>query len=75
MGPETVQLRILKDLLHPTLENTPDAQNAQCTPYAPGTSKSTRENFGKPAKSFSDFICKDTIAPGLVVCQLENVEL
>ena len=38
-----------------TLENTPDAQNAQCTPYAPGTRKSTRENFGKPAKSFSDF--------------------
>ena len=33
----------------------PDAQNAQCTPYAPGTHKSTCENFGKPAKSFSDF--------------------
>ena len=33
----------------------PDAQNAQCTPYAPGTHKSTHENFGKPAKSFSDF--------------------
>ena len=38
-----------------TLENAPDAQNAQCTPYAPGTCKSTCENFGKPAKSFSDF--------------------
>ena len=38
-----------------TLENAPDAQNAQCTPYAPGTHKSTHENFGKPAKSFSDF--------------------
>ena len=35
-----------------TLE--PDAQNAQCTPYAPGTCKSTCENFGKPAKLFSD---------------------
>ena len=58
-----------------TLENTPDAQNAQCTPYAPRTHKSTHENFGKPAKSFSDFICKDTIAPGLVDYQLENVEL
>ena len=33
----------------------PDAQNAQYTPYAPGTHKSTRENFRKPAKSFSDF--------------------
>ena len=32
-----------------------DTQNAQCTPYAPGTHKSTHENFGKPAKSFSDF--------------------
>ena len=38
-----------------TLENTPDAQNAQCTPHAPGTCKSTCENFGKPAESFSDF--------------------
>ena len=37
-----------------TLENAPDAQNAQCTPYAPGTRKSTHENFGKPAKLFSD---------------------
>ena len=58
-----------------TLETAPDAQNAQCTPYAPGTHKLTRENFGKPAKSFSDFICKDTITPGLVDCQFENVEL
>ena len=33
----------------------PDAQNAQHTPHAPGTRKSTCENFGKPAKSFSDF--------------------
>ena len=54
-----------------TLENAPDAQ---CTPYAPGTLKSTRENFGKPAKSLT-FNCKDTIAPGLVDCQLKNVEL
>ena len=33
----------------------PDAQNIQCTPYVAGTRKLTRENFGKPAKSFSDF--------------------
>ena len=33
-----------------TLENAPDAQNAQSTPYTPGTRKSTCENFGKPAK-------------------------
>ena len=38
-----------------TLENAPDAENTQHTPYAPGTHKSTHENFGKPAKSFSDF--------------------
>ena len=37
----------------PALEAS--AQNAQCTPCAPGTHKSTHENFGKPAKSFSDF--------------------
>ena len=34
-----------------TLKNAPDAQY---TPYAPGTCKSTCENFGKPAKLFSD---------------------
>ena len=37
-----------------TLENATDAQNAQCTPYVPGTCKSTHENFGKAAKMFSD---------------------
>ena len=58
-----------------TLENAPDAQNAQCTLYAPGTRKSTHENFGKPAKSFSDFICIDTIAPELVDCQLKMLNL
>ena len=58
-----------------TLENASDAQNAQCTSYALGTHKSTCENFGKPAKSFSDFTCKDTKGPGLVDCQLENVDL
>ena len=62
-----------------TLENVPDAQNAQCTPYAPGTCKSTCENFGKPAKLFSDqlYLQRHTIAPGLVHCQLKmlNFEL
>ena len=38
-----------------TTLDEPDAQNAQYTPYAPGTRKSTHENFGKSAKSFSDF--------------------
>ena len=38
-----------------TTLDAPDAQNAQCTPYAPGTHKSTHENLGKPSKSFSDF--------------------
>ena len=38
-----------------TTLDEPDAQNAQHTPCAPGTRKSTHENFGKPAKSFSDF--------------------
>ena len=33
----------------------PDAQNTQHTSYAPGSCKSTHENFGKSAKSFSDF--------------------
>ena len=35
----------------PALE-TPDT-NGQNTPYTPGIHKSTRKNFGKPAKSFS----------------------
>ena len=42
-----------------TLENPPALEtsetNEQNTPYAPGSCKSTRKNFGKPAKSFSDF--------------------
>ena len=37
----------------PALE-TPET-NGQNTPYTPGSRKSTRKNFGKQAKSFSDF--------------------
>ena len=37
----------------PALE-TPET-NGQNTPYTPGSRKSTRKNFGKPTKSFSDF--------------------
>ena len=37
----------------PALE-TPET-NEQNTPYTPGSRKSTRKNFGKPASSFSDF--------------------
>ena len=37
-----------------TLENAPEAQNAPHTPYAPGTCKSTCDNFEKSAKMFSD---------------------
>ena len=33
---------------------TPE-ENEQNTPYTPGSHKSTRKNFGKPASSFSDF--------------------
>ena len=42
-----------------TLENPPALEtpetNGQNTLYTPGSHKSTRKNFGKPAKSFSDF--------------------
>ena len=53
------------------LENAPDA------PIAPGTHKSTRENFGKPAKKYivTSFTCKDTIAPGTVIFQWEMLNL
>ena len=34
-----------------TALGTPDA------PFAPETRKSTRENFGKPAKKYSDQLC------------------
>ena len=30
-------------------------ENEENTPYTPGSHKSTRKNFGKPASSFSDF--------------------
>ena len=40
-----------------TLGNAPDASNA------PVQCKSTRDNFGKPSKKYSDnFTCKDTVA-------------
>ena len=37
-----------------TALETPE-ENGQNTPYTPGSHKSTRKNFGKPASSFSDF--------------------
>ena len=37
-----------------TALETPE-KNGQNTPYTPGSCKSTRKNFGKPASSFSDF--------------------
>ena len=37
----------------PALETS--QRNGQNTPYTPGSCKSTRKNFGKPAKSFGDF--------------------
>ena len=49
-----------------TLESIPDAQNAQCTPYAPGTHKATFKNLGNQPSHFVIFICKDTIAPALL---------
>ena len=53
---------------------TLDEPDAQCTLYASGTCKATRENSGKPSHSVI-FICKDTIAPGLVDYKLANIEL
>ena len=37
-----------------TALETPE-ENEENTPYTPGSRKSTRKNFGKPASSFSDF--------------------
>ena len=37
-----------------TALETPETKG-QNTPYTPGSRKSTRKNFGKPASSFSDF--------------------
>ena len=58
-----------------TLENGPDAPH---TPYAPGTCKSTLRTLESQARSIViNYTCKDTIAPGLVDCQLKmlNFEL
>ena len=45
--------------------------------HTPGSRKSTRKNFGKPASSFSDFLYvndhKDTRASGLVDYQFEKL--
>ena len=53
-----------------TALETPEA-NGQNPPYTPGSCKSTRKNFGKPASLFSDFTCEDTIASGSVDYQLK----
>ena len=37
------------------LEIPEENEGSTCTPYTPGSHKSTRKNFGKPASSFSDF--------------------
>ena len=53
-----------------TLGNAPDV------PIAPGTCKSTHENFGKPAKNIvTNFTCKDTIVTWISGLPVENVEL
>ena len=56
----------------PALERTEEQST-----HTPGSQKSTRKNFGKPASSFSDFTCKDTSASGLVDYQSKmlNFEL
>ena len=56
-----------------TALETPE-ENGQNTPYTPGSHKSTRNNFGKPASSFSDFYMKDTIASGSVDYQLKMLK-
>ena len=69
-------------------ENREESQIAEplCTsgttlgnaPNAPVQCKSTRENFGKPAKKqVTNFTCKHTIATWIVDCQLKmlNFEL
>ena len=43
-----------------TVLETPEG-NGQNTPYTPGSHKSTRKNFGKPASSFSDFFHVKTL--------------
>ena len=53
----------------------PDAQNAQCTPYAPGHASQHVRTLGSQSSHLVIFICKDTIAPGPVDYQLANVEL
>ena len=53
-----------------TLGNAPDA------PTAPGKCKSTHENFGKPAKKYSNKLYfKDCIATWINGLLIENVEL
>ena len=53
-----------------TLENAPDAHNI----HQGHTSQHVRTLESQPSH-FVTFTCKDTLAPGLVDCQLENVEL
>ena len=58
-----------------TALEAPDAQNAQCMPYAPGTHKSRHENFVKPAKSFLFVKMLLHLDPWITSRQMLNFEL
>ena len=49
--------------------------NGQNTPYTPGSHKSTRKNFGKPASSFPDFYMLRYYCTWISGLPVENVEL
>ena len=71
---ESEERKEITDVPAPALTSAPALERIkEQSTHTPGSRKSTRKNFGKPASSFSDFtckrhyrICKDTSTSGLV---------
>ena len=51
---DSIHENSLENISSDSALETPET-NGQNTPYAPGSCKSTRKNFGKPVSTFSDF--------------------
>ena len=57
--PEREEIAEIADVPAPTPAPAPALERIkEQSTYTPGSRKSTRKNFGKPASSFSDFTCK-----------------
>ena len=53
----------------PTPATAPTLETVEERPHTPGSRKSTRKNFGRPASAYSDFYMRDVIPSWIVDTQ------